>query len=341
MDERERINIGFSVNEKYIPYLCVAINSLKHVITCKYYYTICILHEKITSEVQKKVKDWVGQDININFVDISSHLYDCQLFVGGEKGENYLTKETYFRLLLPEILPDVSKMFYFDADVVFKNNIEQLFSLDIGDNLLAAVPDIADNWKCHDQAFLSKYRKEELNLPDVGDYFNAGVLILNLEKFRELYKPGELISLASQKLWKKHDQDVLNLVCRGKYYKLDIRWNLIELSYDILTRNYGEAIVMEYENAMKNPGVIHYAARKPWMNRRVAFAKDFWESVVGTPWFDYIIGTYIENVLSDIEVLTQCVEKELQNERIGFRFVMNSFKNWLKIKFERGGKRRG
>lgn len=339
MREREEINIGFSVNEKYIPYLCVAINSLKNVITCKYYYTIYILHEKIAFEVQQRVKDWIGQDMDINFVDISSYISGREFFVGGEKGKNYLTKETYFRLLLPEILPNISKMFYFDADIIFKNDIEKLFSLNIGDDLLGAVPDIADNWKCQEQPSLSKYRKEELRLPNAGDYFNAGVLILNLEKFRELYAPGDLLFIASEKMWKKHDQDVLNSVCKGRYYKLDMRWNLIELPYDILTRSYGEATVMEYKNAVKNPGIIHYAARKPWMNKHVAFSKDFWENVVGTPWFNYIVDAYIENVLADIEVLTQCVEKELQNERIGFRFIMNSLKKWLKIKLKGGCKK--
>ena len=126
---------------------------------------------------------------------------------------------TYLRLLLDSILPQsVSKCIYLDCDVLVRSDIAGLFSYDLHGALLGAVRDLAFN----DASSACRNH--------LGFYFNAGVLLLDMEKWRES-KAGErlfaLLEARPQITQGFHDQNLLNECFCDEVCELPLGWNVI------------------------------------------------------------------------------------------------------------------
>ncbi len=129
---------------------------------------------------------------------------------------------TYGKLLIAKFIP-IDTILYLDSDLIINLDVLALRIFDFKDNFLAAVSRSSIKWSL-DRTFLIN----ELNLPETQAYFNAGVLLLNLKKWREgnvtdKWKgisekyPNELIS---------HDQTLFNAICNGEFAKLPDNFNV-------------------------------------------------------------------------------------------------------------------
>ena len=94
---------------------------------------------------------------------------------------DYYTKTTYFRLFIPNLYPQYDKAIYLDSDIVVLGDIAKLYNEDIGDNLVAAVPDnvIQTNKVFQD------YVERVVGIATYKNYFNAGMLLMNLDEMRK------------------------------------------------------------------------------------------------------------------------------------------------------------
>lgn len=175
----------------------------------------------------------------------------------------------YYRFILPAILP-VPRVLYLDADIICQNKIETLLSLDLNENVVAAVPDLEP---------LASKRNQVLDLQE-HIYFNSGVLFIDIEKWNNCEIASKTLTLLAKepKKYRYPDQDVLNVVLAGKIKYLDKTWNRIN------TRDMAE----------ENITFLHFAAHpKPWS---VAWEKselctDFTKNIYrqyedATPWQD-------------------------------------------------------
>ncbi|WP_304209002.1 glycosyltransferase family 8 protein, partial [Helicobacter canis] len=134
------------------------------------------------------------------------------------QGENN-SHITYLRLLLDSILPQsVSKCVYLDCDVLVCADIAGLFSYDLHGALLGAVRDLAFN----DASSACRNH--------LGFYFNAGVLLLDMEKWRESKASRRLFHLIAtrpQITQGFHDQNLLNECFCDEVCELPLGWNAI------------------------------------------------------------------------------------------------------------------
>lgn len=151
-----------------------------------------------------------------------------------------ITHTTYYRLQLPWLLPQYDKVIYCDGDLVFKRSIKELYNVEIGDHYCAGVK----RYKHDGYSYKRHARRFGL---EPSEYINAGVLVLNLKRMRQDCLNIEFEKLSSQK-FPYSDQDILNIVCKGKIYTLPIGYNVTP-SVDV---------------DEKNIFVIHYAGLKPW-----------------------------------------------------------------------------
>lgn len=177
----------------------------------------------------------------------------------------YLTIAAYFRLLIPQFLPpSISKAIYLDCDMIVQEDLEELWKIDIGENYVLAVPD--DNQLTFSMAVgLRNY--QELGLDPNHRYFNSGLLVINLTKWREDDIGNHVIQYSEQ----NHeyvcdaDQDGLNVVLAGKWGELDPRWNQMPRIYTQSSWRdspYDEATFNSFRD---QPYIIHYTnAPKPW-----------------------------------------------------------------------------
>lgn len=179
----------------------------------------------------------------------------------------YLPKTTYARLKTAEYLPsDIDKILYLDIDLLVSHSLLPLWNTILDDFPLAA---------CEDPFIEYSSYKNMLGLNPQHKYFNAGVLLLNLKKWRELDIFNLAVSIIQGKELKYQDQDILNIIFENKVYYLDSRFNF--------TRNHREQIKKQ---GNKNPvittmpiAIYHYVgSRKAWhakctLNRSSLFEK--------------------------------------------------------------------
>lgn len=224
-----------------------------------------------------------------------SSLLDNACFEGDVEFVDYNAKElyghlrslhgdwtTYGRLLIPNLVrSDVA--LYLDADLLISIDVLAFKKVEVGNFVLAAVRG-SEVIKTFDRSFLIG----KLHWPTDCEYFNAGVLLLNLRKWREdnlevkwrgiaEKYPGELLS---------HDQTLLNAVCEGQFERLPREYNLLWHP----TKNQPE-----YHGGK----ILHFVgAPKPWdlFGRFVhkgysswnSYTSKFWKQEYGKVNFDKI-----------------------------------------------------
>lgn len=268
----KEIPVFFAVDNGYIPFLSVALRSLIDNTSKENIYAIKILYTSVTDENKEKIKKYEKENISIEFVDLNKQLEEIK-----EKlyTRNYFSNTTYYRLFIPELYPEYDKAVYIDSDTVCLSDIAELYNTDMGDNLIAGIPDgviqAIDIFK--------DYVERVVGVADYNNYFNAGVIVMNLKELRD-YKFEEkfIYMLEKIKFEVAQDQDYLNRLCKGRVKILDYSWNRMP--------------VMGKTEEKIN--LIHYnLGAKPWYFDNVVYQEYFWEYAKKTEFYNEIkeLGT--------------------------------------------------
>ena len=282
--------IIFACSEGFVPYLSVAIQSIIENASPERHYDFVVLTRDLSPASMITLRHQVARDnASIGFLDVDAAL-------GGRKLPHYghFKPETYFRLLAPSLLPSVDKAIYLDSDLVALDDVAKLFDIDVSGHLLGATRD-ADTvgQACGYDEGVRRYLAQDLGMTDPLDYFQAGVLLMNLDEFRKRTTPEQLLGIATLRTWRWLDQDVLNRVVDGDYVRIDMRWNLL-FDWEGIRREriIGSAPIdfrKEYEAARVDPGIVHFAGadNRPWLYPLVDFGDKFWRYARRSPY----IGT--------------------------------------------------
>lgn len=186
----------------------------------------------------------------VHWLDITDNSVDTFHTIG------YISLATYYRIYLPELLPaEIKNILYLDADIIVKGSVEELMNTDIDDCPLVAVKEAAP------------YQIERLGITDGYDYFNNGVLLMNIQMWRENGYADELKNkiAAERSKYLMHDQDAMNAMFYRTVKYADPRWNhqtgFYHISPEQLKNRYGKDM-----NALQQEAVvIHYVGHlKPW-----------------------------------------------------------------------------
>lgn len=167
------MNVAFSSDNNYAPYLAVSILS--------------VLKNNSESEICFYILDF-GIDNN-NKEIIANIVYNhgkSIKFISVDKDEfanfpitiNYISLATYARLNITQYIPDVDKLLYIDVDTLTNGSLDDLWNTDIEQYSLAACKDFFIEIEQADY-------KAKIGLEN-HHYFNAGVLLINMRRWREL-----------------------------------------------------------------------------------------------------------------------------------------------------------
>lgn len=174
---------------------------------------------------------------------------------------NYISVITYYRLLATDILPDsIHKIIYLDGDMIVRQSLSQLWNEPIEEYAVGVV---------HDMDERLHITRNSLPYPIDTGYFNAGMLLINLDYWREHSCKDRFLQFMldhSDKII-AHDQDVLNSVLFDEKKWLPISYNFQNgFLYDIPEMiNYSDSIVDDIHKFERNPAIIHYCSgSKPW-----------------------------------------------------------------------------
>ncbi|MBP1933018.1 glycosyltransferase family 8 protein [Ammoniphilus resinae] len=158
---------------------------------------------------------------------------------------DYISKESYYRLSIPNLLDkNIKKVIYLDCDLIVKKDITALWEIDLDNYFLAAVENLPS---------VSSSRIRALSIPRPYSYFNSGVLLMNLSKWRQYKAANQVIDYVKRNPGKIRfpDQDAMNAILYDKWLKLDPKWN-----YTTLRHSTGSSIT---------PAIIHFTGdKKPW-----------------------------------------------------------------------------
>lgn len=265
--EAKIIPVFYAVDDNYIPILGASMKSLIENSSKENKYEIKILYTSVSEKNQERIKKFEQENISIEFVNVSEQLKEInsKLYT-----RNYFSKTTYFRLYIPELYPQYDKAVYIDSDTIVLTDIANLYNEDMEDNLLAAIPDGA----VQTVPVFQEYVEKVVGVIDYNNYFNAGILLMNLKELRE-YKLQEkfLYLLEKVKFEVAQDQDYLNRICKGRVKLLDFSWNRMP--------------VMGGED--KEIKIVHYnLGFKPWYFDNVLFQEHFWKYAKQTEFLDEI-----------------------------------------------------
>jgi lipopolysaccharide biosynthesis glycosyltransferase len=221
---------------------------------------------------------------------------------------SHLTAATLLRLQLPSVLKDIDRVVYLDSDLVVLNDIAMLYDTDLLDFPLAACLDF---WLTGAPPFAPpivgwgvpewhKFLREVVKLGDWKSYFNAGVLVMDLKRFRNT----GLIQIAEEFLERTNyksvyvDQDALNHVVNGAFVRLDSRWNLLGNRHESDFSNADREIAASAPLGHSDPRIIHYAGpNKPWSceGRRSTFwIRRFWLEAAESAVLPLLVRAYLE-----------------------------------------------
>lgn len=292
--KQNNVAIAVSCNEYYMPILGVMLSSLLINSKQENNYDILVMRNKDEDDSDdavryiKMLKELVSSypNANIRFVDISGLIGSKKFFVRGN-----FTPETYFRLFLPQILNHYEKVLYLDADMVVCHDVAELYETDLNGALLGAVRDPIISGSNKSVIYNKHNDMKKLGIKNIYDYFQAGVLLIDLKRISENGLCEQMIEYAATHDCDLVDQDVLNLFCQGKVKYINNKWNVDVNKIAMEVVPYAPAEMWkEYRNNRDHAYIYHFAgADKPWNDPFLDKAEVFWNAARKTAWYEIIL----------------------------------------------------
>ena len=270
MDKQNNISLFFAVDENYLPFLSITLDSIIENCNMKNFYDIYVLNTGINSELTNKVEKRLPNNLSIKFVDMTQKL---EKFNESLHTRDYYSKTTYYRLFIPEMFPNLDKALYLDSDIIVLGDISELYNTDLKNNLVGAIPDSA----VQNTPVFIEYVEKVIGVNKSTDYFNAGILLMNLKEMRKFNFEDKFLNLL--KLYKftvAQDQDYLNAICLNRVTYCDYSWNAMPIPNDCC------------KPAKLN--LIHFNMLwKPWIFENTVYEEYFWKYAKKNPFFEKIL----------------------------------------------------
>lgn len=239
-------------------------------------YDIFIIHHKDESLdltlINRVLEEIPGHTLSLREIDDT---FNASFQIRG------ITTPTYYRLLIPKIIPEYDKVLYSDVDVIFRDDLTDVYNTDLKDNYFGGVCALAN--------LDDKLKHYYVGLGiDPSKVIYAGNLIINCREIRNT--PGkiqEFIDLA-QNNYVYQDLDVINLSSQGKIKYLSASYCV---TTDISKASvYNRADLSRYWSKDQidyavSRGIVHYNGQKPWKGYCINF-DIWWEYYRKSPIFD-------------------------------------------------------
>lgn len=193
--EENRLTVAYATDRNLYPYLPTVINSL-------------LVHNPNAQVYVFAEDDKIDTLTHPNIVIKNLNIFKDYLSSKSPQAKYYLPSPTFTRLWMEEAIPE-SKVLWLDVDTIVDGDLTDLWNTDMGDNIVAGVPDI--KWWIY-----PKITKK---------YINAGVLLMNLDAWRAMNFTSKAKEMLNKEYWKYGDQDIINKLCNERILYLNPRYN--------------------------------------------------------------------------------------------------------------------
>lgn len=258
------MNVLFSSDNNYARHLGVAIYSLLSHNTSIPLIRIYVIENNISLDNITKLNQLISSFGNAEVILIPFKKWADSLHL------NLLwpiSLSSYARLFVGEMLPsDIERVLYLDCDMLVRGDISDLWNSDLGDNPVGAVQDQ-----------VSETAKTRIALDLSDQYFNAGLLLINLKKWRNEGLGDKCVQFieAHEGQVMHHDQGVLNGVLKKQWFRLPLKYNVMTIHY-MMSQNRIKKFFREKSSfysmdeiveAKRNPIILHFTpsfTSHPW-----------------------------------------------------------------------------
>lgn len=297
-----RRHVVFCGDRNYLPYLGVTAFSL------------------LTNNAREDlaifiITDEVGEQDNLRFERLSSEFkVPITIYRISEWDKEALEKlkvqgrfvtANYYRLLIPRVIPEtVDTALYLDADMIVNGDISGLLDAAVGDKVVGACPDPVGR----------------IVMRKPG-YFNSGLLLMNLEQWRQRDISGKAMACAASRNDLAYcEQDALNEVVSGdSILWIDLEYNY--MVYDRLQPKFQEELNRAASH-VQTPKILHFTGEvKPWHAWYIAEHKDkYFDYARRSPWHDAALARDQPANLRQEIWLAEAAEKGADFRRAAYHY---------------------
>ncbi len=266
--KNKTIPVFFAVDDNYVPYLAVTLKSITDNASKNNFYEIYVLTESLSNESVLALQKFNLENFSVNIVDLKTRIEPYRRLLENTL-RDYYSVSIFYRLFIASLFPNLKKAIYIDSDIILNDDIANLYSYDLTGKILGVIVDeIVSSTK-----EFKIYTEKALGVPN-DEYFNSGVLLMNLEEYRlqeierkflESIQSNDLRTVAP-------DQDYLNVLCKGKVKYLPNKWDKMPLT-----------------NTEEDFNLLHYNMYlKPWHYDECPLNEYFWHYAKKTDFYRFL-----------------------------------------------------
>lgn len=299
---KNNIPVVFAADDNYAPYLATLMMSIIENGNPECFYDFITLETRISDESKRRIRAMVEpyKNVSVRFYNPSA------LFQGNRFHLSlYYSEETYYRLFIQTIFQHYEKILYVDVDTVVRKDIAELYKTDVTGYLFAAAVSACTPQFLHNNYRLcgvvwADYLKDTLGMADPYEYFQAGVLVINIPEITAFDLQQKALDKLGEVTPRFVDQDILNSVCQGRFKRFSLQWNLLDSMGVRGEREFALGCLKDsdredYLRAEENPYLIHYAGAhaRPWDHPEVRYANYWWHYARKTPFYEIMLKNMI------------------------------------------------
>lgn len=276
------MNIVYTFNDKFVPQVATSIcsvcenNRSEHI---KFYLIVDSLSHENSHKLKSMIEKY-GQKLQIIQIGNIRKQFD---FDFDTTGWNPIIVT---RLLIDRFLPkNIERILYLDGDTITRGDLASLYATDLGDAVIGAVV----------EPVASRKNKKALGID--GAYYNSGVLLVDMQKWRDQQIGSQMIQFYHDhdgKLFAP-DQDVINGVLKNKIYALSPKYNLCTYFLHYPYRFFKKIMQPlpyvskdEFDTSISDPVIVHFLGEdRPWRTgNRHKYRDEYFNYIAKTPWKD-------------------------------------------------------
>lgn len=277
------MNILYTLNDAYVPHLAASVCSLAENNRDADEITFYIASMGIREENKKAISSLCERySRKVEIIEIGDIR---QMLPEGVDTKGFHIS-VLARLFLAKYLPATcDRIIYLDCDTIIIDSILPFWKVEMGTNILAGVP----------EPVITKTRKPLLNMPEEADYYNAGVFLFDLKRWRAEKCDETVIRYFCDRFLElvANDQDAINACLCGRIQTVPPKYNYasynIYYNYKLLKKLAGKAPYVSrevWEDSRKHPAIIHYLGEeRPWRKGNThPYAKEYIKYLSKTDW---------------------------------------------------------
>lgn len=282
--DSNHIPVVCCADDKYSMPLATTVCSILHNLSSAAKLDLFVIDGGISNENKNKIERSVDlSKCEINWLNADHYKLNSL------KTSGHISISSYLRILAPGLLPEkIDKFIYLDCDLIVNANLEELWKVELGDKPIFAVQEF--RFPYFETAILNH---QQLGISPNSKYFNAGVLLIDAEKWRKEEITDQVINYLTlnNEFVRFHDQDGLNVIFANRWGELDPRWNQTPFTEDFGSWKDSPFDEETYKRLLEDPYIIHFATKfKPWNHYSNHNKKIFYKYLDMTAWAGWRYG---------------------------------------------------